>query len=85
MQTVYASVKGLMRGRAGGLMNGSVSGACQQICGDVLWDAHFLLSLFVLRSLLRRASATDNYRQFKLGHSTVRMQRNQLPPPQPRN
>lgn len=35
----------------------------------MLIAAHFLLSLSVLRSLLRRASATDNYCQFKLGHS----------------
>lgn len=35
----------------------------------MLIAAHFLLSLSVLRSLLRKASATDNYFQFKLGHS----------------
>lgn len=50
-------------------MNGLVSWVCHQFSGDVLWEAHFLLSLSALRSLLRRASATDNYRQFKLGHS----------------
>lgn len=56
--------------RAGGLINGSVSGVCQQICSEVLWDAHFLPRLSVLRSLLHRASVMDNYRQFKLGHGT---------------
>lgn len=49
-------------------MNDSVSRVCQQICGDVLWDAHFLLSVSV-HSVLCRDSATDNYGQFKLGHS----------------
>lgn len=63
-------------------MNDSVSRVCQQICGDALWDAHFLLSASV-RSLLSGASATDDYHQFKLGHITlcVCVQQNQLPPP----
>jgi len=51
-------------------MDGSVSGVCQQICSDVLWGVHFLLSLSTLCSLFFRAMATDKYHQFKLGHST---------------
>lgn len=60
-----------MRGWAGGLMNGSVSGVCQQICG-VMYYGMLISScpcLFFARSLLCRASATGDYCQFKLGHS----------------
>ena len=63
------SVKGPMR--PDGLMNGSASWVCQQISADALWVARLLLCLCFLAPLKKkkRASAADNYRQFKPGQS----------------
>ena len=63
------SVKGPLR--PGGLMNGSASWVCQQISADALWVACLLLRLCFVAPLKKRASATDNYRQFKPGHSAL--------------
>lgn len=54
--------------RAGGLINGSVSGGVSADLQRGIMGCSF--PPVVLHSLLRRASVTDNYRQFKLGHGT---------------